>query len=105
EDLFPLLDGALTKQTRPTLIILHTQGSHWPYASRYPESFERYTPVCNQKQRFASIHALKPISNQQGVSGLMSARRSARYCLKRKDAIRNEYDNSILYTDYFLNTV
>lgn len=60
------------------LIVLHQMGSHGPaYFKRYPKEFERFKPSCN------SID----INN----------------CTK--DEIVNAYDNSILYTDYFLSEV
>ncbi len=58
-------------------VILHTKGSHGPsYYSRYPEEFEKYTPVCRHEE----------------ISSKCS-----------QEELINAYDNSILYTDYFLN--
>ncbi len=58
-------------------VALHTKGSHGPsYYSRYPEEFEKYTPVCRHEE----------ISSKCSYEELVNA-----------------YDNSILYTDYFLN--
>jgi len=60
------------------LIVLHQRGSHGPaYYKRYPKSFEKFTPTCktNQLEKYT------------------------------KDEIGNAYDNSILYTDYFLSKV
>lgn len=56
------------------LFILHSYGSHFDYRARYPRQFARFTPDEN-----ASI-------------GKHNA-----------EEIRNAYDNSILYTDYFLS--
>ena len=65
----------LSKKTK-TLIVLHTKGSHGPsYYSRYPESFEKFLPVC----RYENI---KKCTQQELV---------------------NAYDNTIVYTDYFLH--
>ena len=59
-------------------IVLHMIGSHGPsYYKRYPESFSIYSPVC------------KTVELQN--------------CEKQN--IVNAYDNTILYTDYFLSTV
>ncbi|HHO58665.1 MAG TPA: phosphoethanolamine transferase, partial [Thiotrichales bacterium] len=53
-------------------------GSHGPaYYRRYPERFERFTPVCKTNQ----------LEN----------------CTEEE--IGNTYDNTILYTDYFLSRV
>ncbi|MCB1645838.1 MAG: phosphoethanolamine--lipid A transferase [Pseudomonadales bacterium] len=59
-------------------IVLHQMGSHGPaYYKRYPEAFKSFTPVC--------------ASNELGQ------------CSQQE--IINAYDNSILYTDYFLSEV
>jgi len=59
-------------------IVLHTLGSHGPaYYRRYPPEFERFKPVCR--------------TNQLGDCP--------------REALVNAYDNSILYTDYFLAQV
>jgi len=60
------------------LIVLHQMGSHGPaYSRRYPKSFERFQPTCNSPM-------LDACSDTE---------------------IGNSYDNSILYTDYFLARV
>lgn len=58
------------------MIVLHMMGSHGPsYYKRYPKAFEKYTPTCETNQ-------LNECSNEE---------------------INNAYDNTILYTDYFLS--
>jgi lipid A ethanolaminephosphotransferase len=58
------------------VIVLHQKGSHGPaYFRRYPQEFERFTPVC----------------------------RSVEFERCSRDAIVAAYDNSILYTDYVLS--
>lgn len=60
------------------LIVLHQMGSHGPaYYKRYPKAFEKFTPVCKTNQ-------LEQCSSEE---------------------INNTYDNTILYTDYFLSEV
>lgn len=59
-------------------IILHQMGSHGPgYYLRYPKSFEKFTPACHTNE-------LKDCTLEE---------------------ISNAYDNTILYTDYFLSKV
>ena len=59
------------------LIVLHQKGSHGPaYYLRYPRSFEVFTPTCQQAQ-------LQKCSKQ---------------------ALSNSYDNTILYTDFVLDS-
>ena len=56
-------------------IVLHQMGNHGPaYYKRYPKEFEQFSPVCKTNQ-------LEQCTIEQ---------------------ISNAYDNSILYTDYFL---
>ncbi|WP_413742057.1 kdo(2)-lipid A phosphoethanolamine 7''-transferase [Sodalis sp. RH15] len=58
------------------LIILHTKGSHYLYSQRYPRSYARYQPEC--------------IGVDQACS---------------KAQLVNAYDNSVLYTDSFIDKV
>ncbi|MGG5215484.1 kdo(2)-lipid A phosphoethanolamine 7''-transferase [Rahnella variigena] len=58
------------------LIILHTKGSHYLYSDRYPRSFAKYKPEC------------------MGIDDSCST-----------EEMINAYDNSLLYTDYFLSQV
>jgi lipid A ethanolaminephosphotransferase len=72
------LADLIDKSQRDLLIVLHQKGSHGPaYYKRVPERFRRFTPVCSDSE-------LKHCS---------------------KDEIVNAYDNTILYTDYFLSRV
>lgn len=58
------------------LVILHTKGSHFMYSQRYPQSFRKYQPEC--------LNVDDDCTKQQLI---------------------NAYDNSILYTDYFIDGV
>jgi lipid A ethanolaminephosphotransferase len=58
------------------LIVLHTMGSHGPaYYERVPDAFQKFQPICATNQ-------LDQCSDEE---------------------IRNSYDNTILYADYFLD--
>lgn len=74
-----MLDGIpelLRASGRDMVLILHQKGSHGPaYAKRYPAEFARFGPVCTTNQ-------FEECSRQ---------------------SIRDAYDNTILYTDYFLS--
>lgn len=60
------------------VVVLHQNGSHGPaYDQRYPESMRFYTPICTTNQ-------LQQCTREEVV---------------------NAYDNTIRYTDYFLNQV
>jgi lipid A ethanolaminephosphotransferase len=60
------------------LIVLHQMGSHGPaYFKRYPAEFRAFTPTCETNQLDSCT----------------------------QEEISNTYDNTILYTDYFLSRV
>ena len=61
-------------------LVLHMTGSHWNYSSRYPKEFEKFRPVADS-------------SIKHDPSGCS------------KEELINSYDNSILYTDFFLHQV
>ncbi len=74
-----MLDGLQTfinqQPTGDILIVLHQMGNHGPaYYKRYPKSFEKFTPACQSN-----------LLNECSI-----------------EEINNAYDNTILYTDYFL---
>jgi glucan phosphoethanolaminetransferase (alkaline phosphatase superfamily) len=60
-------------------MVVHLIGSHWRYVLRYPPSFEKFTPVSNRNRMLLN----RPT----------------------KEIMINEYDNSILYTDYILKSI
>lgn len=76
-----LLDGLqqhIDQSEDDLFIVLHQMGSHGPaYYRRVPPEFKTFTPVCEGTQ-------LKECAQQEVVNG---------------------YDNTILYTDYFLSEV
>lgn len=65
-----------TDEEHDLLIILHCYGSHFSYHQRYPREFARFQPDNDV--------AIKP---------------------QNAEMIINAYDNSIVYTDYFLDCV
>ncbi|MDF3124595.1 phosphoethanolamine transferase [Rheinheimera sp. 1928-s] len=62
------------------LIVLHTLGSHFSYADRYPPAFDLFTP--SGKGQAISMHDKKS-----------------------KVLLNNAYDNSVAYTDFILFTL
>jgi glucan phosphoethanolaminetransferase (alkaline phosphatase superfamily) len=66
----------IEKTNGDVCIVLHTMGNHWNYSCRYPPSFEQF-PTGLNKNTFLPNY------------------------VSSKDLV-NAYDNSILYTDYFL---
>lgn len=89
------LDGAMlpdlqyfVEQDEPLLIILHTNGSHYMYDQRYPPEFDRFTPSCKSRDDIPWGRWGKPL----------------RQC-HEQNLLINAYDNSILYTDWFLHEI
>ena len=80
EKLLPTLASALTSP-KPTFMVLHTMGSHFNYAYRYPESFDRFKPSLSRSLDF----------KRETVGLAVEA--------------SNSYDNSVAYTDAFLADV
>jgi glucan phosphoethanolaminetransferase (alkaline phosphatase superfamily) len=75
------LNKVLEKNEPKQLIVLHTLGSHYNYADRYPNNFNIFKP---------------------SLTGIQNANM---YDRTQKELMNNSYDNSILYTDYFLAEV
>ncbi|QBE63445.1 phosphoethanolamine transferase [Pseudoduganella lutea] len=78
EVLFEPLRVAMADPAPKKLIVLHTLGSHWNYSQRHPQSFDRWHP---------SLFGIdKPVYTDIAI----------------KERLNNSYDNTILYTDWFL---
>jgi glucan phosphoethanolaminetransferase (alkaline phosphatase superfamily) len=75
------LKNAINDPAPKKLIVLHTLGSHWNYSHRYPKNFDKWQP------------SLFGVNNPVYTD------------LKIKPQLNNSYDNSILYTDWFLSQV
>lgn len=75
------LKAAIADPAKKKLIVLHTLGSHWNYSHRYPREFDHWQP------------SLFGIENPVYTDA------------KLKPQLNNSYDNSILYTDWFLSQV
>jgi glucan phosphoethanolaminetransferase (alkaline phosphatase superfamily) len=78
EKLWMFLDEVLKKEEEKVFIVFHTLGSHFRYNFRYPPHFEVFKPSLEGDFDYAMISS------------------------KNKDLFINTYDNSILYTDFFL---
>ncbi len=77
EILLHLLDEKIAAENGSKVIVLHQKGSHGPdYFYRYPDDKEVFTPVCKTNQ-------LQNCTTEEVI---------------------NAYDNTIRYTDYFLNS-
>ena len=73
-----LSDRIRSSKQQKVFVVLHQRGSHGPsYYAEYPEQFEVFRPVCMSVELDQCTHA----------------------------ELVNAYDNTILYTDYFLSRV
>jgi glucan phosphoethanolaminetransferase (alkaline phosphatase superfamily) len=83
EALIPELDAALNEAgpNKRAAVVVHTLGSHFNYANRYPEQFDVFQP------------SLKTWPAGKDVN-----------LASRQEAL-NAYDNSILYTDHVLDRI
>ncbi|MBI1889712.1 MAG: phosphoethanolamine transferase [Burkholderiales bacterium] len=81
EILLDPLKIAINDPTPKKLIVLHTLGNHWNYSHRHPKQYDRWQP------------SLFGVENPVYTD------------LKIKEQLNNSYDNSILYTDWFLAQV
>jgi len=77
EDILPHYFNILNAEQTKSLIVLHCIGSHWWYNAHYPDNFEYFKPVMKSKV-FSDCDSME---------------------------IVNSYDNTVLYTDYFLKQV
>lgn len=77
EDILPEMDKMLDRNDKNRLLILHTIGNHWYYDSHYSEKFKVFKPTTRSK-----------ILTQNTT-----------------EEMTNSYDNSILYTDFFIDSV
>lgn len=74
EDLLPIYNEIIKNIKKDTLIVIHTLGSHFDYNLRVPQKFKKFKPLCLDDE----------------------------YAVCDKKSLDNSYDNTILYTDFFL---
>jgi glucan phosphoethanolaminetransferase (alkaline phosphatase superfamily) len=74
DDLRPPFESFIEKTGQNQFILMHTIGSHWYYNSHFPDEFQKYTPVTKSR----IVNANTP------------------------EEMINSYDNTVLYTDYFI---
>jgi glucan phosphoethanolaminetransferase (alkaline phosphatase superfamily) len=82
ETLLPAYRREIARTGHPRLIGMHVMGSHWEYYLRYPKRFQRF-----------------------GSAQKLSMRTSATTDRSMVGTLEDAYDNSVLYTDWFLQQV
>jgi len=81
ELLLPYIDSILNEKGKKKCLFLFTLGSHYKYNFRYPPQFEKFTPTI--AKTFFTYEIVE----------------------KNKELFINAYDNSVLYTDYFIREI
>lgn len=75
--MLPFFDEFLANNSGNNIfVVFHMMGSHWEFDERYPKDFMQYQPTC------------------QSAPGLCS-----------KAELFNGYNNTVIYTDYFLKEI
>ena len=74
------LKNILHNESGKKMIVLHTMGSHFNYAHRYPDEFDIFRPSINRSLRLS----------RDGKEA-------------DKAIVSNSYDNTIVYTDYIVD--
>lgn len=75
------LEKTLQDKSRKKFIVIHTLGSHFNYSHRYPKNFDIFKPSLN------------------------NVTTPSLYLTKQKKELINSYDNSVIYTDFFIKKV
>ena len=75
------LQQRLTEGAKKQFIVLHTMGSHWRYDSRYTPDDEQFTPALGADFQLSMIRP------------------------ENRERLVNAYDNTIVYTDRFIDSV
>ncbi len=87
---------------KPQMMVVHSLGCHFKYSQRYPDEFQQFVP----DMKGMRIGALMPDfdSISEGIR-LNNRRNSPALVRNVKNVLVNSYDNAILYTDYFLDSL
>ena len=81
-------------------MFIHTLGSHFKYNCRYPEEFSVYRPdVASDADILSALDSIRAMVQRREIRTDHPLISSVRKLLV------NSYDNTIVYTDYFLHTL
>ncbi|MGM9826173.1 MAG: phosphoethanolamine transferase [Paludibacteraceae bacterium] len=87
---------------KPQMMVVHSLGCHFKYSQRYPDEFQQFVP----DMKGMRIGALMPdFDSISGGIRLNNRRNSPALVRNVKNVLVNSYDNAILYTDYFLDSL
>ena len=85
ENLLPYIKEIVSSNNQEfiaNLIVIHTMGSHHLYDARYTDKFKKFQPTCLENRYFYESTTCTDI-----------------------EKLSNSYNNTILYTDYFISEV
>ena len=77
EYLLPKINEFIASRTESKMLVVHTIGSHWSYDHRYDAAHEIFKPACHDSTQWTCAD----------------------------QSLINAYDNSIIYTDWFLASI
>jgi glucan phosphoethanolaminetransferase (alkaline phosphatase superfamily) len=83
-ELLPAFRREVARSGKAHFIVMHMMGSHWEYVNRYPADFQRFG--LSKQPALTTLRTL--VSGKGNESNLVDA-----------------YDNSVLYTDWFLRQI
>ena len=87
---------------KPQMMVVHSLGCHFKYSQRYPDEFQQFVP----DMKGMRIGALMPdFDSISGGIRLNNRRNSPALVRNVRNVLVNSYDNAILYTDYFLDSL
>lgn len=84
-------------QSGKQMLVLHSLGCHFKYSARYPDEY------CVFQPDMRDLNVRELISSMNPEKGSLSEEGKALDELR--NILVNSYDNAILYTDYFIDTV
>ncbi|MFL6602285.1 MAG: phosphoethanolamine transferase [Steroidobacteraceae bacterium] len=99
ETLLPAFRQEIALSRFPRFIGIHTMGSHWPYEHRYPPNFRHFG---NTGADVSSIPSPGP---RHSAGPEIGQPPQARPLGKGTSQETNAYDDSVLYTDWFLSEI
>ncbi len=82
------------------MIVIHSLGSHYKYTCRYPQEFRIFTPDLNEASAKDMLseaivehnRIVRKVDSEQLINNI-------------REVLVNSYDNTIVYTDFFINSV
>lgn len=84
-------------QSGKQMLVIHSLGCHFKYSSRYPDEYCKFQPDMKD------LNVRDLISDMNQDEGRLI--RDGKAINELRSILTNSYDNAILYTDYFIDTV